>query len=202
MMSVDSRDKLANVWFDSMLILLLLKSLRKNGVNQNYAPNRHPKPTYSRVNAFRWLIRDIWIIEISFDSRYSSVVSDGMLFGISFSLFREQRTTVPVQVQDGGQYPSPRQPWSASEVHLNSKWGRSLTGTSRTLAGEAHRAGGPPSCFFRSQSENQPRWQLQRKGFEARFLRENGMLSIETLQQNLFNLTIESAKTGTRTIRA
>lgn len=43
------------------------------------------------------------IIEISFDSRYSSVVSAGMDLGISFSLLREQRTTVPVQVQDGGQ---------------------------------------------------------------------------------------------------
>jgi hypothetical protein len=41
--------------------------------------------------------------------------------------------------------------------------------TSLTLAGAEQRGGVPVSCFFRSQSENQAKWQLQVNGFDAKF---------------------------------
>lgn len=107
-------------------------------------------------------------MEISFDSKYNSDVSVGMPRGISFNLFREQRTTVPVHVHDGGQYPSPRQPSSASLRHLNSCGGKSRIGMSRTLAGAAQLA--PEKPRLRNQSENHAKWQLQLNGFDARFL--------------------------------
>jgi hypothetical protein len=56
-----------------------------------------------RVNDLRWRILSELIIEILFDSKYSSVVSFGMPFGISLSEFLEHLTTVPVHVHDGGQ---------------------------------------------------------------------------------------------------
>lgn len=63
---------------------------------------------------------------ISLDSKYNSEVSAGIPLGISASLLREQRTTVPVHVHDGGQYPSPKHPASESLRHLKSWCGKSL----------------------------------------------------------------------------
>lgn len=91
---------------------------------------------------------------MSFDSKYNSDVSVGIPRGISFNLLREQRTTVPVHVHDGGQYPSPRHPSSASFKHLNSWCGKSLIGMSRTLIGAAQRGDVPDKPRFLSQSEN------------------------------------------------
>lgn len=128
-------------------------------------------PTYILVNDFKWLMRSWWIMVISFDSKYSSVVSAGTPRGISFSLLREQRTIVPVQTQDGGQYPSPKQPLSSSPKHLNSWWGRSLMRISCPFPETVHVGWEPERPRLRSQSENQAKWQLQLKGFDARWLK-------------------------------
>lgn len=56
-----------------------------------------------RVKDFKCRMRSDCIVEMLFDSKYSSVVSIGMPLGISLSEFLAQRTTVPVQVHDAGQ---------------------------------------------------------------------------------------------------
>lgn len=129
-----------------------------------------PYNTHSRVNDFKWLILSLFIDVISLDSKYSSDVSGGIPRGISFNLFRLHLTTVPVHEHDGGQYPSPRHPSSASDKHLNSWWGNSLIGISRSFWGAAQRGVAPERLRLRSQSENHARWQLQLNGFDARFL--------------------------------
>lgn len=126
-------------------------------------------------------MRSWWIMVISFDSKYSSVVSAGTPRGISFSLLREQRTIVPVQTQDGGQYPSPKQPLSSSPKHLNSWWGRSLMRISFPFPETVHVGWEPDRPRLRSQSENQAKWQLQLKGFDARWLK-----SLKTKISSLF----------------
>lgn len=92
---------------------------------------------------------------ILLDSKYNSVVSTGMALGISVSPFLEHLTIVPVQVHEGGQYSSPKQPSSDSPLHLNSCWGKSLMRTSLAFKGPAHLADDPVSFLFLSQSENQ-----------------------------------------------
>lgn len=83
--SVESFVRSLNVKLERMLIRLLLRSKRDSDL--------------------RCFSRSTWITEMSFESKYSSVVSAGMPLGISLNALREQRTTVP------------RVWWSETEKH-------------------------------------------------------------------------------------